>query len=590
MERATPASGLERVVRPRLASSAWVGSTVWVGLLLFAGSPGGAVEPGPPRQRCVVLEIYGREGDPKVAQAAAAIDSLKATRGGITYNIRLVDREARYQARLEAILKHFQLPLETSPIIYGGNRVLREANGRGSWREQLQELLRIEVFVRSGCTRCASAKAWLPTFASDYPGFELVYRDILADPASAAEVNRLIQQHRVAAASVPIIHALDQLIVGFESTSTTGERLRSVFDKWTHPCPATPAPGVRSSRDGARVDRLAFFLSRPQPTGEMIQVAKARFVSYRRQNEASGASDESVRQGQSAIVAAGLGSAEDLPLPSTEASASEQPLGDLPLEEPGLPLDVAPTNDRITLPLFGTLQASKLGLPLFTLAVGLIDGFNPCAMWVLLFLLSILVNLRERVRILAIAGTFVLISGLAYFAFMAAWINVLSLVGYLRPVQLGLAGLALLIGAVHIKDFFAFKQGFSLSIPESAKPGIYARVRRIVTAEHLTGAVLGAITLAVLVNFVELLCTAGLPALYTSILAQQAISTPMWYAYLSLYIAAYMLDDCLMLAVVIATLSKQKLQESHGRWLKLISGAAIFTLGLIMLFRPDWLY
>ncbi|MFN9917180.1 MAG: hypothetical protein ACK53L_31615, partial [Pirellulaceae bacterium] len=69
-----------------------------------------------------MLEIYGREGDPKVAQAAAAIDSLKATRGGITYNIRLVDREARYQARLEAILKHFQLPLETSPIIYGGNR------------------------------------------------------------------------------------------------------------------------------------------------------------------------------------------------------------------------------------------------------------------------------------------------------------------------------------------------------------------------------------------------------------------------------------------------------------------------------------
>jgi hypothetical protein len=416
---------------------------------------------------------------------------------------------------------------------------------------------------------------------------ELVYRDILADPASATEVNRLIQQHRATAASVPIIHAFDQLIVGFESTATTGERLRSIFDKWTHPCPATPAPGTRSSRDGASVDRLSFFLSRPQPDGEMIRVTKNRLISYRLQNEAVGVSDEPASSGEATAVASD--STGDLPLPSAEVSAGDLPLGDLPVEE-SLPLDVDPANDQITLPLFGTLQASKLGLPLFTLAVGLIDGFNPCAMWVLLFLLSILVNLRDRVRILAIAGTFVFISGLAYFAFMAAWINILSLVGYLRPVQLGLAGLALLIGAVHIKDFFAFKQGFSLSIPESAKPGIYTRVRQIVTAEHLTGAVLGAITLAVLVNFVELLCTAGLPALYTSILTQQAISTPMWYAYLSLYIAAYMLDDCLMLTVVIATLSKQKLQESHGRWLKLVSGAAIFTLGLIMVFRPDWLY
>jgi uncharacterized membrane protein HdeD (DUF308 family) len=122
------------------------------------------------------------------------------------------------------------------------------------------------------------------------------------------------------------------------------------------------------------------------------------------------------------------------------------------------------------------------------------------------------------------------------------------------------------------------------------KPGIYARVRSIVTAEHMAGAVTGAITLAVLVNIVESLCTAGLPALYTNILMQQGLSAAGRYAYLGLYIAAYMFDDTLMVAVVVITLSKRRLQETQGRWLKLISGIAILLLGVIMLFRPDWLH
>ena len=106
----------------------------------------------------------------------------------------------------------------------------------------------------------------------------------------------------------------------------------------------------------------------------------------------------------------------------------------------------------------------------------------------------------------------------------------------------------------------------------------------------LTGAVLGAVTLAVLVNVVELLCTAGLPALYTNILMQQGYASTTRYAYLGLYILAYMFDDAMMVLIVVLTLSKRKLQESQGRWLKLISGAAILLLGVIMLLKPEWLH
>jgi len=221
--------------------------------------------------------------------------------------------------------------------------------------------------------------------------------------------------------------------------------------------------------------------------------------------------------------------------------------------------------------------------------VGLVDGFSPCAMWVLIFLLSVLVGLNDRLKMALIAGVFVLVSGLAYFAFMAAWLTVFQLIGLVRWAQVVLGLLALIMGAIHIKDFFAFKKGLTLSIPEGAKPGLYDRIRKVVSAPSLGAALAGAIVLAVLVNIIELLCTAGLPALYTQILTYRQY--PAWknYAYLGLYNLAYMADDSLMVVVAVSSLSRRRLQEREGRWLKLLSGLVVVCLGLLLLFRPDWL-
>lgn len=155
-----------------------------------------------------------------------------------------------------------------------------------------------------------------------------------------------------------------------------------------------------------------------------------------------------------------------------------------------------PAVESIQTKWFGELRVRDLGLPLFTIVIGLLDGFNPCAMWVLLFLLSLLVNLQDRRKMALIAGTFVLVSGLMYFAFMAAWLNMFLLIGLSRAVQIALGGIAVLVGAVNVKDFFALHHGISLSIPESAKPGLYARVRGILQAEHLAGAMAGIVILA----------------------------------------------------------------------------------------------
>lgn len=248
-----------------------------------------------------------------------------------------------------------------------------------------------------------------------------------------------------------------------------------------------------------------------------------------------------------------------------------------------------PETEIVEAPFFGPLSVSKLGLPLFTFVVGLLDGFNPCAMWVLLFLLSLLVNLRDRVKMLLIGGAFVVVSGVVYFAFMAAWLNIFLLIGVSRVMQIVLGGVAVLIGFLNAKDFFAFGQGASLSIPEAAKPGLYARMRRILQAEHFAGALTSVTVLAVLVNTVELLCTAGLPAVYTQILTLQQLPWWAYYGYLGLYNVAYILDDSVLLVIAVVTLGRHKLQEREGRWLKLLSGLVMLGLGVVLLLKPEWL-
>jgi glutaredoxin len=244
---------------------------------------------------------------------------------------------------------------------------------------------------------------------------------------------------------------------------------------------------------------------------------------------------------------------------------------------------------RVQTRMFGEIDARVLGLPLFTAAIGLLDGFNPCALWVLVFVLSLLVNLKDRGKVLLVGGTFVLASGVVYFAFMAAWLNLFLVVGVSRPIQVALGAAATLIGLANLKDFVAFARGVSFSIPDSAKPTIYARMRAVLQAESIAGALGAVIVLALLVNTVELLCTSGLPAVYTQVLVARDLPAWQYYGYLTLYNVFYMLDDSVLLAAAVVTLRMSKLQERGGRVLKLISGVVMLLLGLALVLRPEWL-
>jgi hypothetical protein len=176
-----------------------------------------------------------------------------------------------------------------------------------------------------------------------------------------------------------------------------------------------------------------------------------------------------------------------------------------------------------------------------------------------------------------------------YFAFMAAWLNVFLLVGVSRVTQVILGMIAMAIGAVNVKDYFALGRGVSIGIPDSAKPAIYNRVRQVLRAQSMSAALGAVVVLAVMVNMVEFLCTSGLPAVYTQVLASRNLPAWQYYAYLALYNVFYMLDDALLLATAVATLRITKLQERGGRVLKLISGAVMLLLGFALAMKPEWL-
>ncbi|MBI4809103.1 MAG: NrdH-redoxin [Nitrosomonadales bacterium] len=233
--------------------------------------------------------------------------------------------------------------------------------------------------------------------------------------------------------------------------------------------------------------------------------------------------------------------------------------------------------------LGNTLSLDDVGLPLFTLAMGLLDGFNPCSMWVLILMISLLAPLNNRPRMFAVAGTFIAVQGVAYFLFMAAWLNLFLLIGLSRLSEIVIAVLALVAGTLNLKDFRGLGRGISLSIPASAKPGIYARMRGVLHADNLSAALIGTVLLGVLVQIIELMCTSGFPALFTRILTLYQPDSPGYYAYLLLYDLAYMFDDMVILTVGIVTLSQHRLQEKEGRWLKLLSGVVMVGLGIYLL-------
>lgn len=245
--------------------------------------------------------------------------------------------------------------------------------------------------------------------------------------------------------------------------------------------------------------------------------------------------------------------------------------------------------EQFNIPGLGNVHYQDFSLPVFTLIIAALDAFNPCAFFVLFFLLSLLVHHRSRARMLVIGITFVLCSGIMYFLFMSAWLNLFLLTEKLVFITATAGLVAIVFGLINIKDYFYFKQGISLSISDNALNKLFSRMRQLSHTGNWPAMLLATVLLAIAANSYELLCTAGLPMIYTRVLTLNELSNAQFYLYLAFYNLIYVIPLLLIVIIFSITLGRKKLSENEGRLLKLLSGAMMLGLGIILLWKPEWL-
>ncbi|MFA5127132.1 MAG: hypothetical protein WC465_04035 [Patescibacteria group bacterium] len=248
-----------------------------------------------------------------------------------------------------------------------------------------------------------------------------------------------------------------------------------------------------------------------------------------------------------------------------------------------------PTEKNIKLPLFGEINILNFSLPILTITMGALDGFNPCAMWTLLFLISLLLGMQNRKRMWILGTVFIIASALVYFLFMSAWLNLILFLGFVIWIRIVIGLLAIFGGGYSLKEFLFNKESGCKVAGNEKRQEVFKRMKLAIQQNSLWLAMGGIIILAFAVNLVELICSAGLPAVYTQVLALNQMVGWQYYLYILLYIFFFMLDDLFIFFVAMITLEMVGVTTKYARISRLIGGLVMLLIGLMLIFRPEWL-
>ncbi|MFH1722882.1 MAG: hypothetical protein ABH950_09800 [Candidatus Altiarchaeota archaeon] len=468
------------------------------------------------------------------------------------------------------------------------------------------------VFWGEGCPHCNAEKRFLAEIEDKYPGLEIQYLEIYNNDSNRELFNNLMQKRGVQIKGVPTFVLGNTEIVGYQTDQTSGKQIEEAIEY----CLAFGCgDSLEDMNEGGMKMCIHIFIRQSCPHCRKILpfVEELRkkygfdLIIYDVEKEGNRKVYEDVKnyyliQGSGfPILFLGnkylLGDAAIKENLEAEILSSSQITCAYPFEKQrGLtsyipqPGDLTLEDDWIVdLPLFGELNTASMNLSLFTLMIGLIDGFNPCAMWVLMFMLTIISYAKSRKRILLIGGIFVATSGVIYFAFMTAWLNIFLYIGYVNWMRILIGIVAVIAGLINIKDFFWFRRGVSLTLSDEKKDKILARIRKLARQEEIPALIIGTVILAVFVNLFELACTFGFPAIYTRILTLKGLPTSLYYMYLALYCVFYVVPLAAIVTVFAYTLGHQKLSPEFGRILKLLGGLLMVGLGAVLIYYPELL-
>lgn len=245
--------------------------------------------------------------------------------------------------------------------------------------------------------------------------------------------------------------------------------------------------------------------------------------------------------------------------------------------------------ERLSLPLIGEISTAGWSLPVLTVALAAVDGFNPCAMWVLVFLIGLLLGMNDRIKMWTIGVVFLLTSGVVYLAFMTAWLNVALLVGAVVWLRLVIGLLAMGGGAYYLREFVVNPGGVCRVSDLEQRQRWRERFRSIVAEKRFLATILGVVLLAAGVNLVELLCSAGIPAIFAQVLSMSDLSSWGYAAFMGLYIAVFLLDDFIVFTVAMIGLQALSASAAISRAAHLVGGVVLFAIGVLLIVKPGWL-
>lgn len=312
---------------------------------------------------------------------------------------------------------------------------------------------------------------------------------------------------------------------------------------------------------------------RADPSGvPFVVIGNRAFVGY-------GDDATTGRQYADAIAACRAAPCRDV-LADARAAEAPEPSGAPPASR---------SPERITVPVLGEVSLRGLSLPVLTILLAAVDGFNPCAMWTLVFLIGLLLGMQDRARMWALGTAFIAGSAAVYFLFMAAWLNLLLFLGTVAWVRGAIALVAIAGGLYYLREYVLNPEAACKVTAAEGRQRVFRKLRELASERNFLLALGGILVLAFAVNLVEAVCSAGIPAVYAQVLAANALPAWQYYAYIGLYIAVFMLDDLVIFVVAMKTLEFAGVGTRYTRASNLIGGVLLLALGAVMLLRPEWL-
>ena len=393
----------------------------------------------------------------------------------------------------------------------------------------------IYFFWGDGCPHCEEEKPFLDSLVSEYSQVNLVDYEVWYNRDNQAVLLQFSQALGFEPSGVPVTVIGDQYWIGFREDYKT--EMESILQQT---------------------------LDNPNAADIGLNLA----------NTAPDTMDAQVSAPESAAE----------PAATLEASQSNV------LPEPESGIDTQPRDQTINLPLIGRVNLEKESLALSTAIIGFVDGFNPCSLWVLSVLLALTLHSGSRKKILVVGLTFLIVTTIVYSLFITGVFTLFSYIGYLKWIQIAVALIALTFGFVNFKDYFWYKEGVSFTISDKHKPKLYQNMRSTVAdTRSLLGLAGSSAALAVGVSFIEFSCTAGFPVIWSNLLAANQVTTLDFILLLGLYMLIYLADELVVFITAAVTMKASRMEEKHGRLLKLASGVIMLALGMVMLINPEWM-